>query len=357
MNKNWSKLRPILQDILDESVEQGEECGLQLAIYDHGELVVDLVSGTDSPDGGKTVNNQSLFPIFSCGKGVMTTVMHRLVEKGLIGYDTRIGDIWPEFDCNGKEDIRLWHIMTHRAALHILPCAQDDPVLADWGAMTKAVAAMAPAWTPGGKCAYHGITFAWCMGEVASRVSGKSVRQLVHDEVLAPLGIENDFFYGTTPEADCRFVPVDASAFPNGQHWCASFINNPVIRGGVIPSANGVTTARALARHYAALIGEVDDVRLLSPETIENATVLRRAADDPVNGSWAKFGLGYALCGPDDAMGIRFGHGGANGSEGFADKENGIAWALTNNRPLPSHPVHPTRNRLSAAVGLPPRIW
>ena len=355
MVKDWQRLIPQLQKVLDDSVSSGEECGLQLAIYDGGKLVVDLASGTDSPDGAP-VTQDSLFPIFSCGKGVLTTAMHRLVEKGLIDYDTRIGDVWPEFACNGKEDVRLWHIMTHRAGLQGLPKYGHLHELADWRLMCDRMAAAEPAWTPGTKCAYHAITFAWLMGETATRVTGKPVRQVVIDEVLKPLGIDNDFFFGTTDDADQRFVPINASRFPKG-NWCADFINDPVIRHAVIPSANGVTNARALARHYATLIGEVDGVRLLSQKTIENATFLRRANDDPPINTWAKFGLGYALCGPAADMGCRFGHGGAAGAEGFADKANGIALAFTKNKPLPSHPIHPIRDRISEVLGLPRRVW
>ncbi|MBP5638599.1 MAG: beta-lactamase family protein, partial [Victivallales bacterium] len=236
MNKDWQKLIPELQRILDDSVESGEECGLQLAIYDTGKLVVDLAAGHDSPSGGSPVTQDSLFPVFSCGKGVMTTAMHRLVEKGMIDYDTRIGDLWPEFDCNGKQDVRLWHIMTHRAGLQSLPKYGHLHELADWKLMCNRLAATVPAWVPGGKCAYHSISFAWLMGEVASRVTGKPVRQVVIDEVLKPIGIEKDFFFGTSDEADKRFIPIDASRFPDGKHWCAEFINDALIRHAVIPS-------------------------------------------------------------------------------------------------------------------------
>ena len=104
-------------------------------------------------------------------------------------------------------------------------------------------------------------------------------------------------------------------------------MHNPVIRHGFLPSANGCANASSIARHYAALLGEVDGVRLLRPETVADAAVLRRAPEDPVppEGTWEKFGLGYALCGPADNPGALFGHGGALGAEGFADRTSGIA--------------------------------
>jgi CubicO group peptidase (beta-lactamase class C family) len=356
MNTNWNELRPILQGIMDDATRIGEECGCQLAIYHHGKLVLDLCSGFYSPDQARPITSDALFPVFSCGKGVMTTAMHCLVRRGLISYDTRIGDIWPAFDCNRKHDIQLWHFMNHTAGLQQLPVPGDSEELAAWDYMCTILAKSAPAWEPGTRCAYDGVTFAWLMGETAAIAARKNCRDVVLDEVLKPLGIENEFFFGTTSLADQRFVPVDASA-KDGNDWCAAFINNPVLRHAVIPSANGVCSARALARHYAALIGEVDGVRLLNDALLNNATKPWPPTGEPPRSDWARFGLGYVLTGPDGNQGLRFGHGGACGSEGFADRESGVAVAFTKNKSLPTHPNHPIRDRISAALGLPVRHW
>ena len=117
--------------------------------------------------------------------------------------------------------------------------------------------------------------------------------------------------------------------------------------------------AEAIAKVYASLIGSgIDGVRLLSGDTVEKATVLMRSEDDPlIFEKWDKFGLGYALCGPRENLGRMFGHGGACGSEGFADKETGYAIGFTKNRLNATHPAHPTRNAISEALGLPERIW
>ena len=357
MNTNWTELRPVLQGILDDATRVGEECGCQLAIYHHGKLVIDLCSGYYSPDQSRPITSDALFPIFSCGKGVMTTAMHCLVRRGLISYDTRIGDIWPSFDCNRKQEMLLWHIMTHRAGMHELPVPKDSEELAAWDYMCTILAKAAPAWTPGTRFAYHGITFAWLMGETAAIAARKPCREVVLDEVLRPLGIENEFFFGTTRQADLRFVPVDATA-KNGEDWCASFINNPVIRHAVIPSANACASARALARHYAALVGEVDGVRLLTDSCLDNAVRLWRDPSDPVaKGVWTRFGLGYVLAGPEENPGVRFGHGGACGAEGFADRESDVGFAFTKNKSLPTHPNHPIRDRISDALGISIRRW
>ena len=118
-------------------------------------------------------------------------------------------------------------------------------------------------------------------------------------------------------------------------------------------------TARAVARHYAALEREIDGVRLLRPETLENAAIPRRAADDPFvpEKDWARFGLGYVVAGfPGDPSGV-IGHGGAIGSEGLLDRRRHIALGFTKNSVDPAHPCHPLRDRIAALLELPVRHW
>jgi len=95
-------------------------------------------------------------------------------------------------------------------------------------------------------------------------------------------------------------------------------------------------TARALARHYAALVpGGVDGVELLPPERVRLMTV--RQQTEPDSGALLKDrrGLGYGLGGGEGALeGPRetaFGHGGYGGSFACADPERRFAVGLTKN--------------------------
>ena len=358
MEWDWKGIGVRLQSLLDQAVESGEECGCQLAIYWNGEPVVSLAAGYTTPERTEKISEQSLFPIFSVGKGIMATAFHRLREKGIVSCDTRVADLWPEFGCRGKETILVRDILTHREALFELPAYREIEELADWDLMCRRMEAMTPAWTPGGKCQYHPITYAWLLGETAHRADGRSFQRIVQEEVLEPLHLDS-LFFGTTEEADSRFVPVDVSAVKEGRSWHTDFMHNPVIRHGFIPSANGCANALSIAKHYAALLGEVEGVRLLRPDTVADAAILRRAPEDPVppEGTWQRFGLGYALYGPEDNLGSLFGHGGALGAEGFADRMHGIAVGFTKNKVTATHPVHPLRDRISKVLGLPPRHW
>lgn len=347
-----------LQKLLDEATESGLECGCQLAIYENGELVADLCSGYTTPDRRQKVEPDTLFPVFSVGKGLFTTAIHRMVEKGALSYSTRLGELWPEFDCEGKEHLLFWHVLTHRSGLFMTPEHASFAELADWKLMCRRLAAMHPEWTPGTRCRYQSFSYAWLAGEPLVRADDRPLKQILADEVIRPLGMEREIFFGISDEAETRMAPLDISRVGE-TYGHARLIAAPEILRSCIPSFNGVMTARAVARHYAALEREIDGVRLLRPETLENAAIPRRAADDPFvpEKDWARFGLGYVVAGfPGDPSGV-IGHGGAIGSEGLLDRRRHIALGFTKNKVDPAHPCHPLRDRIAALLELPVRHW
>ena len=93
-----------LQQILNDTVASGEECGCQLVVYRHGELLNDLSAGYTDASRKQKIDSQTLFPVFSVGKGVVTTLMHILAEHGILSYDDPVTKYWPEYGCNGKEN-------------------------------------------------------------------------------------------------------------------------------------------------------------------------------------------------------------------------------------------------------------
>ena len=110
--------------------------------------------------------------------------------------------------------------------------------------------------------------------------------------------------------------------------------NDPALHAAEIPAANGICTARGLARFYASLIGEVDGVRVLKPETVELARTEQSSGPDEILKKITRFGLGFMLDGPDVPYlsAGSFGHDGAGGSMGFADPESGIAFGYVMNK-------------------------
>ena len=311
---------------------RGEEHACQLAVYRDGELVCDLAAGA--------ADAETIFPLFSAGKGAAVTAVLRLVERGVLKLDAPVASYWPEFSANGKEHITLRDVLTHRAGMHLLP-PSDFAEQSDWEHMCDLLAARRPVGTPGTRTRYHALTFAWLIGEPARRATGKPFADVVRDEVLVPAGIA-DFGFGVSPEDEVRTLPVHCAP-EQSEEWPVRFIGDGHVRRACIPSANAFGTAHSLAKLYMAVLDG-----LLSPEMLAAALTPPDRTDDPIKG-WERFGLGYILW-----EGGAFGHGGMLGAEGFAVPERGLAVGFATDTLADAHPV---RDRISAELGLSPRRW
>ncbi|MGW6707014.1 serine hydrolase domain-containing protein [Streptomyces sp. NPDC054956] len=339
-----------VQKTIDQLVESGRETGMQVAAYLDGRQVVDAWSGTADPRSGRPVDGDTLFHSFSTGKGVTATVVNVLAERGLIGYDTPIAHYWPEFAARGKERATVRHALTHSAGVPQLPVDITAGDLCDWDAMCAVIAGQEPLWEPGTATGYHAWTFGWILGETVRRATGRTLSQVLREDVAGPLGIAGSLFFGVPEEAAPRLVTLVEGnwaamlatlpdtwpffrAVPNRDVWpTAELANRPGFLRADVPS-NGTMTARAAARMYAALIGEVDGVRLLPPEGTARISAVATDAEDRMFGNPVAKGLGYFL-GLPEAGGRRtaFGMNGSGGSIAFADPEHGLAFALTCNR-------------------------
>jgi len=272
---------------------QGADPGMaQLVVYRGGERVVDL--WTQRADGaGPAYDGDTPTVLMSCTKAITATCVLRLAERGLIDVDAPVARYWPEFTAAGKADITIAQVMSHTSGLSVFDAdaGMDAEAILDWERSVAALAAMSPLWPPGEACSYHAITLGFLLGEVVRRVSGKTVGTLVAEEIAGPLGI--DLWVGL-PDAQqgriaehARVTPAMTLAQLNGlltamgadtaDRFIRSTVegavvtealidrmNQPVLRAMEVPAGNGIGTARALAKFYAAVIGEIDGVRLLS---------------------------------------------------------------------------------------------
>jgi CubicO group peptidase (beta-lactamase class C family) len=327
-----------VQALLDGLVASGQEVGLQAAAYLDGELVLDTWTGTADEQSGRPVDGDTLFVVFSATKGVTATAVHMLAERGQIDYEAPVASYWPEFGQHGKDRVTVRQAMSHQAGIPQMPEGWGPERMCDWDATVAAIAGLAPLWEPGSRTQYHGMTFGWILGELLRRVDGRDVRRFVYDEIAGPLGAA-DLNVGTTPEllprvARLRNAPGGGV---NADQW-----NRDDLRQAIVPAAGGQFNARSLARMYAALAGggELDGVRLLSPERVDLVHVPQTKPEHAAEIGMS-FGLGYRLGSPvygEHAM-LRalgrdprvFGHTGAGGAIGFADPERKFAFALTKN--------------------------
>lgn len=342
-------------DAFRANFDDHDDVGAACCVYLDGRPVVDLWGGLADRAAARPWARDTIVIVFSCTKGVTAIAANQLIAAGRIDPDAPIADNWPDFAANGKAGITVGMALSHRAGLAAI---DGDLTLADiaaWDPVVAAIAAQASNWEPGTAHGYHSRSYGWIVGEVIRRVSGyASPGAYVAAEIAAPLGL--DFFLGVPEHEDRRvatlypapnaaaldeFAAADPDSLfarvftgPSGLLRYDDQWNTRLLRAAELPSSNGHGTATALARMYAACLQPIDGVRLLADDTLDRATEVRSDGPDMVLGQPLTFGLGFALpptLGPG-ASPRSFGHPGAGGSLGFADRDRGLAFGYVMNQ-------------------------
>jgi len=351
---------------LGRQLRRGGRGGAAVCVYHRGECVVDIWGGSKDA-AGTPWQADTMSVSFSTTKGVTATALHILVDRGRLDYDDPVAKYWPEFAQAGKERITVRHLLCHQAGLYGIRGLVDDVrQIRDWGYMTDALARAAPALPPGTASAYHGFTYGWLVGEVIQRVAGRPFADVIQRELAEPL--ELDGLYVGAPAGQfsraarllmatngamsaafeirlqrlqrvlsalrIRFDVtrmMDALLPPGVEtfEWDA-----PETLAASIPAANGLFTARSLAKLYAVLAagGQWHGRRLLSEATLARATEVQTRRMDLVVPFPLHWRLGYHRAVTMRGTPPRgFGHYGFGGSGAWADPDRQLAVALVLN--------------------------
>lgn len=338
-----------------EAIENGLEIGLQVVAYRDGEKIVDVAEGLADPAGGRPVDHDTLFNVFSVTKAVSIIALHILADRGVIAYEDRVADLWPEYGENGKAETTIRHVLTHRSGVPQMPEGLRVENLADWDLMTRRIAALEPIAEPGSKALYQPWTHGWLVGEIVRRADprGRSFAQFVREEIAEPLDAP-DLWIGLPASESPRVArlfehdgeppdppPLYRAAIPENLRLSPPVFELDVVRRAVLPSVGGVFTARSCARFWAMLAqgGELGGARILSRALAETlADPLPPVPDLVMYGqmlplSQAGFWLGmrkgttstarkaHVLC-----------HPGAGNSFAWADPRARLAVAFCHNR-------------------------
>ena len=331
---------------------------LALCIRRRGKVVLDRsighVSGNaphDPPDARKVIATpQTLFNMFSASKMVTAMLVHLCDQRGLLHLDDTVARYLPEFGEHGKGRITIRHVLTHRAGIpHIPPQFADVGLLERPGEILSLLSRQKPRWRAGQRLAYHALTGGFVLGAVVEKVTGKPLRQFIHDEILGPLKFDA-FNYGVPAT---RLHEVARNAFtgppvlpPLSQilkrmlsvHFVEAVrvSNDPRFLTSVVPAGNIVSTANEASRFMQLLLdgGELDDVRVFEQRTIERAVAEQTFFElDLTMGAPIRYSMGFILgARVASPYGLHtssaFGHLGFTNVFVYADPARDIAVAL-----------------------------
>lgn len=328
-----------------ENFTERDEVGASLSLVIDGEPVVDLWGGALDEEGLRPWRRDSVVNIWSTTKAVNALCFALLVDRGACTYDEPVSRWWPEFAAEGKGGVTLAMLLSHQAGL----CSFRDPAVVedfyDQPAAAARLAATVPLWPPGSRSGYHAISIGVLAGELFRRIEGRSLGRFITEELSAPMGLQLTLGLPACEELRrAEMIAPPELATSNRQpdmnpSQVAAFMN-PVIepllpntaawRACELSSANGFSNAGSLAR----LFGAVPTGRLVSAETLRQATRERIRGVDEVLGVPARWGAGFllntdGLYGPSPNA---FGHSGWGGSFVMVDLERRVSLAYAMNR-------------------------
>jgi len=362
-----------LREAFVENFEKRGEPGAAIALMVGGRTVCDLRGGWRDAARTRPWERETLVNFFSVGKALTAVAALRLVERGRLDLDAPAARLWPEFGQRGKEALTLRHMLSHQAGLPAIRETLPDGAMFDWARMTAALAAQTPWWEPGTAHGYHVNTYGYLVGELVRRASGRTVGEILREEIAGPLGADVHIGLPQTEHGRCaEFLwpallpekpegPLDDTTLMKwNTYWNppgisgAGWVNTAEWRSAEIPSTNGHGTARGIARVYSALAagGMIDNIEILSRPMLAAAVEEQSFGPDRILERTSRFALGFQL--PQDGRPLgpnpqAFGHFGAGGSLGFCDPVAGVAFGYVTNDMGPRW-QNPRNKALLAAI-------
>ncbi|KAF5815508.1 putative carboxylesterase [Helianthus annuus] len=321
-------------------------------------------------------------------------MVHWLADKGKLKLDENVANIWPEFGVNGKDQIKVNHILNHTSGLHnaLAGVTEDPKLFCDWDECLKRIAMAAPETEPGRQLIYHYLSYGWLCGGIIEHVSGKKFQDILEESIVRPLNVEGELYIGIPPGVESRLATLaidadDPSRLAPKAHpgipssLTLTSISNLIAllnildgRRAIVPGGNGHFSARALARYYATLVDggvipprhpssslpslgshphhpmnkkdenqnqnqnkedttdEVETTIFVNPKAKIHDAFLGTGDYKNLTLPNGVFGLGFSRCRTAGGSLFGFGHAGLGGSTAYCDINNRFAIAVTLNK-------------------------
>ncbi|MGV9855962.1 serine hydrolase domain-containing protein [Streptomyces sp. NPDC003442] len=343
-------------DVFARNFEEFPELGAATTVFVGGRKVVELWGGVADEGSGREWERDTVVPVFSCAKGLVSVCAHLLAQEGRLDLDAPVSRYWPEFGRYGKEAITCRMVLGHRAGVPALDGVLTFEEIADWAPVIRAVEEQQPLWEPDTAYEYHGHVFGFLIGEVIRRITGHTPGAYFRRAVGDPLGLRAWIgLPGAEMDGRARLVEAEGRpGMPGPEHLLTRIVtmngalvfpgldephgwNDPALLGMELPGAGATASASGLAGLYAAAVTGIEGRRrLLAPETVTDA--VREVSSGK---GWlgfdmgARWGSGFLLDSPAfrPMLGERsFGNDGAGGQFAFGDDEFGVGFAYAANR-------------------------
>jgi CubicO group peptidase (beta-lactamase class C family) len=349
-----------VREVFEENFARRSELGGACCAYYRGEKVVDLWGGIRHRATGEPWERDTMVVVHSATKGLAAMTLAIAHSRGWLDYDERVATYWPEFAQQGKHAVTVRQLLAHQAGLFAFDEPVDRRVVADLDRLAAVMARHQPAWPPGERQAYHGLTLGFYEGELLRRVDPRhrSLGQFFQDEIATPLGED---VYIRLPEeiANSRLATLAAPGpfqmlvgfrplrlLVEGMNRHSNIYRALVVNPGTsvyldadrvyarnleVPAGGAVGTARGIAHAYSVFASGGRELGLRQ-ETLD---LLAAPAVPPERGFYdeclkgeVEFSLGFMKPCDNWRFGSAraFGSPGTGGALGFADPDAGVGY-------------------------------
>ena len=336
-------------ELFKKNLENDEEVGASFAVYQNGEVLVNLYGGYRDRDKKNKWDRNTIVNIHSTSKGIVAMIVAKLIDEEKLDLEKNVADYWPEFANNGKESIKVKTLLSHQAGMYGWRQPIDETDFYKWDYVVDLLANQEPYHEADEKICYHPKTIGFLVGELIKRVTNKSVGKNLEELLNSPL--ETKCFIGTPSAYHDNIAELISSeslwkAFSdptNVDEYLITAFLNPANRTKTantaewrlaeIPAMNCHSNSGSLAKIYDFFLSHLSN-KFISSNTFETLTTVAVSGDDHVMKSpmqWSHAGYsvgGGKLFGKSSKA---FGHTGWGGSMAFGDPENGISCAYTMN--------------------------
>jgi CubicO group peptidase (beta-lactamase class C family) len=287
-----------VRELVQASIDSGDDAGLSLCAIHDGETVVDLWGGVADTETGTPWQRDTIVNTFSVTKTMVALAALSLIGRGDLDVSRPVRHYWPEFSA---ADVLVRHLLGHTSGLAGWQERMTMDDVCDVEKATALLAAQEPWWRPGDGSGYQAMNHGHLIGELVGRITGVSLGTFFADEFGQP-----DFYIGTPESVDDRIARLIPPPAP-GVDWkripadavMRKVLANPVLdvrrtverrwRAAELGAMNGHGNARSVAT-LQARISHGDPIG--APVFQEQSYAVDRVLGMPV-----RFGLGYGLTG------------------------------------------------------------
>ena len=350
-----SRFEPVREAFV-EVLRSQPGTGASVAAWYDGRWVLDLHGGWADAAHTRPWTPETLVMPYSVTKPFAAMTVLVLAERGVLDLDAPVHDTWPELTARTT----LREALAHRAGLVVLDEPAPVEAFYDWQLMCRLLEDQQPTWPPGTAQGEAALFYGHVLGEVVRRVDGRSLGQVLREEVCGPLGL--DFHVGLGPGDLGRVADLtgfDEEFRRRGEQQAEIYrralgnppgaldpevVNSERWRRAEIPALNGHGTARAVAGLYQA----VATGRLLGDDMRRQLLTGQGEEPDLVIGDTREWGLGVVL--DEDGYGM----GGVGGSFGWWSEQGGYAFAFLTGHIGDHDRGDRLENTFREVLGLPP---